>query len=92
MRTVPCIADIFLRLDAEIDNFVATLFAGHEITAEERKIISLPVRLDGLGITIPSMISDQRYDDSLQITKHIKDNVVNQTEHLNLDSDKIKKV
>ena len=53
MRTIPNVKEIIADLDKVIDNeFIPAVTEGHVCSDDERKLLSLPVRLGGLGIPI----------------------------------------
>ena len=68
MRTIPDIAHLLKPLDAAIDNFIRVLFQGYLFNSNERILLSLPARLGGMAIIIPSEISQNEYDNSRNIT------------------------
>ena len=54
-RTIPDIADLFTPLDNVINtHFIPTLTGHDSINDVERRLLALPPRLGGLGLTIPS--------------------------------------
>ena len=58
MRTIPNISGKLKVLDKAIDNFITFLLNKHSCSRTERILVSLPVKLGGLGIIIPSELSD----------------------------------
>ena len=78
MRTIPNISILLHRLDQAIDDFLKVLFDNHEFSKVERDLWSLPVRMGGLGVPIPSQISDEQYKHSRMINKKLTSKVVNQ--------------
>ena len=91
MRTIDGISELFTRLDYVVDKLVTNLFSGHDITAEERKMISLPVRMGGLVMTIPSEISDSQYENSKSITSPLSNTILEQRDLTDEDMHNIKK-
>ena len=67
MRTIPDISTLLYPLDDAINEFIKVLFESYDFSTLERKLWSLPVRLGGMGISIPSQISDEQYDNSRAI-------------------------
>ena len=61
MRTVPDISNLLNPLDLEIDRFIMVLMQGYCFNETERLLFSLPPKHGGLGIIIPSAISDREY-------------------------------
>ena len=91
MRTIPNISHLLKRLDDVIIKvFVKNLFAGHEVTDTEMELFKLPVKCGGLGICLPSQISEFEYQNSCCVTEGLVSNVVKQSEILNLDIDALK--
>jgi hypothetical protein len=90
MRTVPNIAEFLLPLDAAIDELVSVLFHGQAISTTLRSLISLPAKMGGLGIAIPSKLSDTQYQTSMDVTKQLKDHVKMQCWELNIDEVKVR--
>jgi len=79
MRTIPDISDLLQPLDNAIDKFISTLFQGREISSIERSIFSLPVKLGGLGIEIPSLIANVQFENSRLVTKQLVDQIMCQS-------------
>ena len=63
MKTVPEISAALKPLDKAIDNFFTVLFQGYLFNEDERALLSLPARLGGMVLTIPS-------ETCRQITNH----------------------
>ena len=61
MRTIPNISELLKRLDRAIDELIKIIFDNYDFNINERKLWSLPVRMGGLGLFIPSEISDEQY-------------------------------
>ena len=75
MRTIPDIKNLLYPLDAAIDGLIKTIFEDHDFNTTERKLWSLPVRLGGLGIPIPSEMSDHQYANSRLINEKLSSKV-----------------
>ena len=58
----------------------------NQVNEDERKLISLPSRLGGMGIRIPSEISSAQYDNSVAITMQLKKHIVLQKEKLEINN------
>ena len=58
MRTVPDIEALLIPLDEAINSFIRVLMQGYSFNDEERLLFSLPAKYGGLGIIIPSKMSD----------------------------------
>ena len=93
MRTIPNISTLLRHLDQAIDNFLKVLFDNHEFSNVERNLWSLPVRLGGLGVPIPSQVSDQQYEHSRLINEKLTSKVIGQQkiyEDINMEVNKVK--
>ena len=89
MRTVPDVSQQLQPLDKAIDTFISCMLTT-PYSSNDRRMFSLPVKLGGLGILIPSEVSDGYYADSLHVSKSITDNVYNQIESMQVNFDDIK--
>ena len=93
MRTIPNISTLLGRLDQTIDDFLKVLFDNHEFSRVERNLWSLPVRLGGLGVPIPSQVSDEQYEHSRLINEKLTSKVISQQkiyEDINMEVNKVK--
>ena len=80
-------------LDKSInDSLLVALFNGRKLNDDERKLVSLPTRLGGLGIRIPSEISSTQYENSVVITRQLAKHIVLQKEKIEIDNDAIKDI
>ena len=77
-RTVPGIGDLFDPLEQCIREDFIPAVIGRKISDLERSIMSLPVRLGGLGISNPSTSSQMEFEASSMITKSLTDIIKNQ--------------
>ena len=78
MRTIPDIKTLLYPLDQAVDGFIKVIFENHEFNAIERKLWSLPVRMGGMGLPIPSEISDEQYNNSRLINAMLTSKVRDQ--------------
>ena len=78
MRTIPDISELLYPLNEAIDNFIRILFNNYEFNTIERQLWSLPVRMGGMGLTIPSEISQDQYLNSRAINEELINKVYNQ--------------
>ena len=76
-RTIPDISNLFVPLEEAIRNLLIPSLVGRKISEIERRIIALPVRLGGMGITNPTMSSEE-FDASTKITQNLTEIIVNQ--------------
>ena len=72
------IKNLLYPLDAAIDGLIKTIFEDHDFNSTERKLWSLPVRLGGLGIPIPSEMPDHQYANSRLINEKLSSKVRDQ--------------
>ena len=78
MRTIPNISELLKPLDRAIDELIKIIFDNYDFNINERKLWSLPVRMGGLGLFIPSEISDEQYRNSRLINEKLTLKVINQ--------------
>ena len=79
IRTIPGLRDHLKILDETINNKLIPSFTnGQHCTPDERKLLSLPVRLGGLSIPIFADIADREFENSKQITSQLSTNIKNQ--------------
>ena len=79
MRTIPNISELLKPLDDAINNFVKSLFNNYNFNETERLLLSLPPKFGGMGIIIPSTISNEEYLNSRLITADTINNIMNGT-------------
>ena len=83
-RTVPGISDLFIPLEECIRQVLIPAIVGRKVSDDERKILSLPVRLGGLGISNPVETADREYDASCFITEDLSSLILRQEQDLSL--------
>ncbi len=82
LRTIPNISSLLKRLDSAInEHFLKPILGGHMFNYAERIWLSLPPRLGGLGIVIPSEVSDIWYRNSRDMTVKLVTRIVGQHEN-----------
>ena len=82
MRTIPNLEEVLKPLDEVIDrSFIPAIIEGHVLLSDDRKLLSLPVRLGGMGIPHFSEICQKEYEYSLKVTQLIRPRIVAQ-DHL----------
>jgi hypothetical protein len=91
MRTVNGISDQLKPLENSIMNKLIPSLTGKQINDTERKLISLPPRLGGLGIIDPSEISQFEYNNSNQLTSQLQGFIYRQEMGGELDQTEMKK-
>ena len=65
-------------MDEAVDCLIKAIFDNHDFSSIERKLWSLPVRMGGMGLPIPSEISDEQYRNSRTINAKLTTMVCNQ--------------
>ena len=93
MRTIPNITTLLRLLDQAVNDFLKVLFDNHEFNSVERNLWSLPVRMGGLGVPIPSQVSDEQYEHSRLINEKLTSKVIRQQriyEDINMEVNKVK--
>lgn len=79
MRTIPNLEEVLKPLDEVIDrSFIPAIIEGHVLSSDDRKLLSLPVRLGGMGIPLFSEICQKEYEYSLKVTQLIRPRIVAQ--------------
>ena len=80
LRVLPNIEDLLSPLDDIINSkFIPAISDGHICSVDERLLLSLPVRLGGLGLPIFAKRSQQDYNCSLSICQQLITNIKQQT-------------
>ena len=92
MRTVPNISNLLRHIDDFITKeFIPAITGGAKCFENERKLLSLPPKLGGLGIPIFSEKSDFEYSNSKIVTKQLCEKIIQQERQYNRDN-KIKEI
>ena len=79
LRTIPGITDHLKRLDLAIDeHFIKSLLNGYKFSELERIWFSLPARLGGLGLNIPSELAPRYHQNSIRMTEVLVETIVRQ--------------
>ena len=88
MRTIPDISDQLKQLDELITSeFIPAITGGIHCSDIERKLLSLPSKLGGLGIPIFAEISNQEYEYSLMLSKDLSTRIMKQEIQLSSETD-----
>ena len=93
MRAIPDICQHLQRLDQYIEKiFVPALIDGHipNNVKRKRKLLSLPVKLGGMGIVIFADIAKTEYQNSRNITESLKKLHLEQTSKYNINREELK--
>ena len=92
MRTIPNIAHLLKKVDDIIlTEFIPSITNGIIINELEQHLLSLPTKYGGLGIPIFSKTSQIEYENSLIITEHLRNNIVDQNIQYESDPNIMKK-
>ena len=86
MRTTQNMHEQLKPLDDLIDNsFIPAITEVHQCTMDERKLLSLPIKLGGLSILILTDICSYEFGNSRRATNELSDNIKQQQDKLNFD-------
>ena len=77
-RTIPNIEHLFDPLEHAIHHKLIPALTGREVSDLERKMLSLPVRMGGMGILNPAETANREYSASIAITGKLKELIINQ--------------
>ena len=87
VRTIPDISHLLKPIDHIIlTKFMAAITDGVKTNQIERKLLSLRAKY-GLSIPIFAEISDDEYKNSLNVTKHLRNNILQQQHEYTTDHD-----
>ena len=93
MRTIPNISQLLKPLeDAIRHKLIPALTEGRFLSDDERSLISLPVRLGGLGIINPTQISDDEFENSKRMTENLTASIKIQSRDLPEDFDELSRL
>ena len=85
MRTTPNISLLLAPLEEKIKNTLIPQLTGHQCTAIERELFSLPARFGGLSIPNPTEMSDREYTNSTKATDTLRQKMLQQEISLNIN-------
>ena len=92
MRTIPNLSDHLQPLEDVISNdFVPPLF-GSKVKDLVRRLIALPPKLGGMGITNPTETANDEYENSNRLTQDFTKMIINQDRFGSIDENKIKEI
>ena len=84
----PDIAELIKPLEEVITaKFIPALMEGRCVTDDERKLLSLPTRLGGMGFIMPSEISSREFELSKSATQTLSNAIIQQEKELPSDFD-----
>ena len=77
MRMIPDISHLLKTIDDIIlTKFIQAIMDGIKINQTERKLLSLSAKYGGLAIPIFAEISDNEYRNLLNVTKQLRNNII----------------
>lgn len=89
-RTIPDTKTYFEPLEETIREKLIPAIIGRRVTDLERKILSLPVRMGGMGIQNPSLTAETEFRNSSVITQNLTSLIENQEQSLeNYDPERL---
>ena len=93
MQTVPNTAAYLQQIDEIVQTeLIPAITGGITCSEEERKLLSLPLKLGGLGIPIFSTISDAEFENLKHFTASLQKNIIEQNRVYVTDKKKLKQV
>ena len=78
LRTLPDIEDLLKPLERAISDVLIPSLVDHKCTELERDILSLPVRLGGLGFTNPTRSANAEFQASVNVTALLAERIMSQ--------------
>ena len=82
LRTIPGIEKQLEKIDEVVRHkLIPAIIGGHIINDTERKMLSLPTRLGGMGIKIFSQTAETDFKDSSRITSNLQDQILGTNEN-----------
>ena len=86
LRTIPNVAELLKPIDEVIDNkFIPAITEHQNVSDSDRKLLSLPVKLGGLGIPIFSESCVLEVDNARRISKYLIDKIVAQDQQYEIN-------
>ena len=93
IRTIPNMALSLKPLDAKIDQeLIPAITEGHHCSRVERLLLSLPVKMGGLGLPIFSESCELEFKNSKRATSQLTEKIMNQIHEYNLNRAKQKEI
>ena len=81
-RTAPCTGHLFQPLENVIRKKLIQALVGRSVSDIERRILALPVRLGGIGLSNPVLSADCEYSASASITRNLTNVIYSQDKDL----------
>ena len=78
LRTLPNIKDLRKPLECTMSDVLIPLMGDHKCTELERDILSLPVRLRGLGFMNPTQIGNAEFQASVNVTAPLAEQIMSE--------------
>ena len=82
LRTLPNIEHLLKPLERAISDILIPSMLDHKCTELERGILSLPVRLGGLGFTNPTQSANAEFQASVNVTAPLAERIMSQLHEL----------
>ena len=79
MRTLPDINDLLEPLERAISDVLIPSLTEHNCSVAERKLLALPARMGGLGMTNPSESAESEYSASIRMSAPLVDKIMAQS-------------
>ena len=87
LRVMPKIEEFLKPLDEVINkHFIPSITENHHCSAEERLLLSLPVRMGGLAIPILSSLAKEEYQNSRELTRKFSQDIIEQKPGYDVDN------
>ena len=87
MRTLPDIEDLLESLERAITDVLIPSLTEHNCSVAERKLLALPARMGGLGMTNPSESAESEYSASVKMSAPLVDKIIPQSHETPDDAD-----
>ena len=92
LRTIQGMERFLQPLEETIRNKFIPALIGYNVSNGLRKLISLPPRLGGMGITNPLDIANEEYENSLLLTEQLKNLIVEQNRYGKINIEQVKEL
>ena len=79
LRTLPDITELLEPLERAISKLLIPSITDHQVTANDRVLLSLPVRMGGLGFENPQQSSPLEYESSVAVTEPLVECIIAQS-------------
>ena len=87
MRTLPDIDDLLEPLERAISDALIPSLTEHNCSVAERKLLALPARMGGLGMTNPTESAESEYSASIKMSAPLVDKIMAQSHETPDDAD-----